>query len=67
MLNTSAIIPAVIKSSMKPQSGATVNHRLHGSGERIGELRRTKVSFGGTMMQALESQWLAKKAHLGTK
>jgi len=44
MLNTSKIT-AVTKSSMTPQSGATTNPYLH-SGERNGEQRRTKVSFG---------------------
>ena len=60
MLNTSAIT-AVIKSSMKPRSGATTNRHLRGSGERNGEQRRTKVSFGRTMMRALELQRLAKR------
>ena len=40
MLNTSAIT-AVTKSSMKPQSGATTNRYLRGSGERNGEQSRT--------------------------
>ena len=53
MLNTSAIT-AVTKSSMKPRSGATTNRHLRGSGERNGEQRRTKVTFGRAMMQALE-------------
>ena len=60
MLNTSAIT-AVNKSSMKPQSGATTNRHLHGSGERNGEQRRTKVSFSRTMIQAFELQRLAKR------
>jgi len=60
VLNTSAIT-AVTKSSMKPQSGATTNRHLSGSGERNGEQRRTKVSFGGTMIRALELQQLAKR------
>jgi len=60
VLNTSAIA-AVIKSSMKPQSCATANRHLHGSEERNGEERKTKVSFGRTMMRALELQWLAKR------
>ena len=38
MLNTSAIA-AVIKSSMKPQSGAIANRHLHGSEEKNGEQR----------------------------
>ena len=38
MLNTAAVI-AVTKSSMKPRSGATVNHHLRSSGERNGEQR----------------------------
>ena len=64
MLNTSAIT-AVTKSSMKPRSGATTNRHLRGSGERNGEQRRTKVSFGRTMMRALELQRLAKRHILG--
>ena len=36
------------------------NRHLHGSGERNGAQRRTKVSFSITMMQALELLWLAK-------
>jgi len=60
MLNTFAIT-AVTKSSMKPQSGATANRHLRSSGERNGEHRKTKVSFGRTMIRALELQQLAKK------
>ena len=30
------------------------NHHLHGNGEKNGAKRRTKVSFGRTMMLALE-------------
>jgi len=45
---------------MKPRSGATANRNLRGSGEMNGEQRRTKVSFGRTVMQALEPQRLAK-------
>ena len=60
MLNTSAIT-AVTKSSMKPQSGATSNCHLRGSEERNGEQKRTKVSFGSTMMRALKLQRLAKR------
>jgi len=55
MLNTSAIT-AVTKSSMNPRSGATTNHHLRGSGKENGVQRKTKVSFGRTMMQALELQ-----------
>ena len=51
-LNTLAIY-AITKSSMKPWNDATANRHLHGSGERNREQRRTKVSFGRTMMQAL--------------
>ena len=60
VLNTSAIT-AVTKSSMKPRSGTTTNHHLRGSGERNGKQRRTKVSFGRTMIRALELQRLAKR------
>ena len=45
MINTSTI-NAINKSSMKPLSGATANRHLCSSGERNGEQRRTKVSFG---------------------
>ena len=44
VLNTSEIT-AVTKSSMKPRSGATANRHLHGSEERNGEKRRTKVNL----------------------
>ena len=64
MLNTSAIT-AVTKSSMKPRSGATTNRHLSGSGERNGEQRRTRVSFGRTMIRALELQRLVKRHILG--
>ena len=60
MLNTSAIT-SVTKSSMMSQSGTTANCHLHGSEERNGEQRRAKVSFGRTMMRALELQQLAKR------
>ena len=60
MLNISAIT-AVTKVSMKPRSGATANHHLRGSQERNGEQRRTKISFGRTMMRALKLQRLAKR------
>ena len=60
MLNT-YVITAVTKPSVKPRSGAAANRYLRSSGERNGEQRRTKVSFGRTMMQALELQRLAKR------
>ena len=63
-LNTSTI-NAIAKSSMKPWSGATANCHLCGSGEGNQEQRRTNVSFGRTMMQVLELQWLAKRHMLG--
>ena len=46
---------------MKPQSDATANRHLRGSGERNGEQRRTKVKHGRTMMRGLELQRLAKR------
>jgi len=49
------------KSSMKSRSGTTANRHLRSSGKDNGEYRRTKVSFGRTMMQAFELQWMAKK------
>ena len=61
MLNTSAITAVTTKSSMKPRSSATTNHHLCRRGERNGEQSRTKVSFGRTMMQALELLWLMKR------
>ena len=60
MLNTSAIT-AITKSSMKPRSGTTANRHLGGSGKENGEYRRTKVSFGRTMMWAFELQRLVKR------
>jgi len=45
MLNTSTIT-AVTESSMKLQSGATINHHLCSSGERNGEQRRKRYAFG---------------------
>jgi len=60
LLNTSAIT-AVTKSSMRPQSGTTINRHLCSSEERNGEQRRKKVSISRTMMQVLELQQLAKR------
>ena len=60
MLNTSAITAAT-KVSVKPRSGATANRHLRGSQERNEEQRRTKISFGRTMMRALKLQRLAKR------
>jgi len=42
---------------MKLWSDATANCHLRGSGERNQEKRRTKVSFGRTMMRALDLQY----------
>jgi len=64
VLNTS-VITAVTKFSMKPRNGATTNCHLRDGGERNGKQRRTKVSFGKTMMQALELQQLGKGHILG--
>ena len=38
----------------------SANRHLHGHGERNGTQRRTKVSFGRTIMQALEQLRLVK-------
>jgi len=57
--DSTSAISAVTKSSMKPQSCATANRHLHSNGKQ----RRTKVSFGRAIMQALELE----KAHLGTE
>jgi len=65
MLNTSAIT-AVIKSFMKPRSGATTNCHLRGSGEGNGEQRKTKVSFVEPY-KSIGATTVGKKAHLGTK
>ena len=54
-------IAAVTKSSMKSWSSATANCHLCCSGKRNGEQRVTKLSFDGTMMQALELLRLAKR------
>jgi len=43
----------------------TANRHLHSSGERNGAQRRTKVSFGKTMMQAFELLQLTKRNILG--
>ena len=42
-------------------NACTANRYLRGKGERDTVQRRTKVSFGRTMMQALELQWLSKR------
>ena len=59
MLNTCENT-ADTKSSLKPQSCATINLHLRSSGERIGKQRSTKVSFGRTIIRATELQRLAK-------
>ena len=41
------------------------NRHLRGKGERNGIQRRIKVSFGRTMMQALELLWLTKRHVFG--
>jgi len=46
---------------MKPQSGATTNCHLRSSEEKNGEQRRASISFGRTMMRALELHRLAIK------
>ena len=55
-----AMIPIDCKITNFP-----ANRHLRSSGERNGEQRRTKVSFGRTMIQALELQRLAKRHILG--
>ena len=57
---TSAIT-AETKSYMKSRSDATTSRHLRDSGERNGEQKRTKESFGRTMIRALELQRLAKR------
>ena len=47
--------------SHRSQNVCTTNRHLRRSGERNGAQRRTKVSFGRTMMQALELLQLAKR------
>ena len=65
MINTPAIT-AVTKFSIKPWSGATKNYHLCGSGERNGEQRRTKVSFGKPCA-SIGAAAVSEKAHLGMK
>jgi len=43
----------------------TANLHLRSSGERNGEQRRANVTFGRTMLQALELLLLAKRHMLG--
>ena len=57
---TSAIT-AETKSSMKSRSNATTSRHLCDTGERNREQKRTKESFGRTMIRALELQRLAKR------
>jgi len=47
--------------SHQSQNEHTANCHLHSKGERNGVQRRTKVSFGRTMIQALKLLRLAKK------
>jgi len=49
------------KSHTEAIKARTANHFLRGKGERNGVQRRIKVSFGRTMMQALELLQLAKR------
>jgi len=60
-----------VRSAPASSALTLVSHRSHNvrttnrhpcsKGERNGVQRRTKVSFGRTMMRALELLWLAKK------
>ena len=46
---------------LTPLNTYTANRHLRGKGERNGVQRRTKVSFGRTIIRALELQWLTKR------
>ena len=52
---------ALTLASHQSHNACTANRHLHGSGERMGVQRRTKVSFSRTMMQALELLQLVKR------
>jgi len=52
---------ALTKVSHQSHNVHTANRHLRSKGERNGVQRRTKVSFGRTMMQALELLRLAKR------
>ena len=47
--------------SHRSHNARTPNRHLHGSGENSGTQRRTKVTFGRTMMKALELLRLVKR------
>ena len=56
---------ALAQVSHRSHNAHTSNRHQCGSGERNGAQRRTKVSFGKTMMQALELLQLTKMQMLG--
>jgi len=49
--------------SHRSHNSYTANHHLYNSGERTGAQRRTKLSFGRTMMQTLELLQCKNQAH----
>ena len=53
-------VPALTQVSRQSHNVRTVNCHLHSKEERNGAQRKTKVSFGRTMMQALELLRLMK-------
>jgi len=61
--NNARSTPASTALTHQSHNAHSGNRHLCGSGERNGEQRRTKVSFGRTVMQALEML----QAHLGMK
>ena len=56
---------ALTQASHQSHNAHITNHHLHGKREMSGAQRRSKVSFGRTMMQALELLRLAKRHILG--
>jgi len=59
-ITSSPACTALTQVSHRSHNVHTANHHLHGKREKSGIRRRTKVSFGRTMMQALELLRLAK-------
>ena len=56
---------ALILVSHQSHNRRTTNRHLRDCGERNGAQRRTKISFGRTMMQTVELLRLAKRHVLG--
>ena len=60
-VNSASASSALTLISHRSYSTHTANRHLCGSGERNAKQRRPNVSFGKTMMQTLELQWLVKR------